>query len=397
MQFFFILKSGYFLQILTLRTALTSYVPLISLRNMFIYDQTSLVFIQRAEEIVREILTSLSFEVKLKRFIFKRHLYPINVVVFEGNKELAHFNSSYYQIALNRSLIYQAKDAVLRDILKHELAHYLTFLEYGLVQAHGFEFKETCRKYAFPNEVALSTMNLEDANLCKVGDLESEKILEKVKKLLQLAQSSNSHESELATIKANALLLRHNLDRLNLKEDEAPIYLERVLLQKRKDAKIAAIYDMLRHFIVKPVISYGKDACCIEVSGTLTNVKLAVYVASFLDQEFEHLWNQAKKEHSLSGLRAKNSFFLGLAKGYDQKMKQSKESLSSVDQKALVLVEKDLTLRTKMIYKSLSSSRAGNNIDSKADSLGVKSGKSLSIRQGVESSSKNLYLGYSKS
>jgi hypothetical protein len=364
---------------------------------MFIYDQTSLAFIQRAEGIVREILTSLSFEVKLKRFIFKRHLYPINVVVFEGTKELAHFNSSYYQIALNRSLIYQAKDAVLRDILKHELAHYLTFLEYGLVQAHGVEFKETCRKYAFPQEIALSTMNVDEANLSKVGDLESERILEKVKKLLQLAQSSNSHESELATVKANALLLRHNLDRLNLKDDEAPIYLERVLLQKRKDAKIAAIYDMLRHFIVKPVISYGKDACCIEVSGTLTNVKLAVYVARFLDLEFEHLWNQAKKEHGLSGLRAKNSFFLGLAKGYDQKMKESKESLSSVDQKALVLVEKDLTLRTKMIYRSLSSSRAGNNIDSKADSLGVKSGKNLSIRQGVETSSKNLYLAYSKS
>jgi len=364
---------------------------------MFIYDQTGVAFIQKSEGMLKEILVGLSLEVKLKRFIYKKHLYPINVVVFEGGRELAHFNSSYYQIALNRTLVYQAKDAVLRDILKHELAHYLTFLECGVVQPHGPEFKETCRKYGFPQEIAVSTMNLEEANLSKVGDIDSERVLEKVKKLLQLAQSSNSHESELATVKANALLLRHNLDRLNLKNDEDPIYLDRVLLQKRKDAKIAAIYDMLRHFIVKPVISYGKDACCIEVSGSLTNVKLAVYVAGFLDQEFEHLWEKARKEHGLTGLRAKNSFFLGLAKGYAEKMKQSKESLSTADQKSLVLVEKDLTARTKMIYRSLSSSRAGNNIDARADSLGVKSGKNLSIRQGVETSSKNLYLGFSKS
>jgi hypothetical protein len=364
---------------------------------MIIYDQTSIAFIQRTEELLKEILVTLGFEVRTKRFVFKKYLFPVNVVVFEGGSELAHFNASYYQIALNRKLIYQAKDSVLRDILKHELAHYLTFLEFGSVQAHGAEFKETCHRYGFPAEIALATMNLEQANLSKEGDIDSEKILEKVKKLLQLAQSSNAHEAELATIKANALLLRHNLDHVNLKNNDEPIYLDRVLLQKRKDAKISAIYDMLKHFIVKPVISFGKNSCCLEVSGPLTNVKLAVYVANFLDQEFEHLWDKAKTEHGLQGLRAKNSFFLGIAKGFDEKMKETKSNLSASDQKALMVVEKDLTLRTKMIYRSLSSSRSQNNVDSHAGALGVVSGKNLSIRQGVETSSKNLYLGFSKS
>jgi hypothetical protein len=364
---------------------------------MIIYDQTSIAFIQRTEGLLKEILVSLGFEVRTKRFVFKKLLYPINVVVFEGGSEFAHFNASYYQIALNRKLIYLAKDAVLRDVLKHELAHYLTFLEYENVSAHGFEFKQTCRQYGFPNEVALATMNLDQANLAKEGDIDSERILEKVKKLLQLAQSSNTHEAELATVKANALLLRHNLDHIKFKNEDEPIYLERVLVQKRKDAKTTAIYDMLRHFIVKPVISYGKNTCCLEISGPLTNVKLAVYVANFLDQEFEHLWKKAKIEHALQGLRAKNSFFLGIAKGFDEKMKDAKSSLSATDQKSLMVVEKDLSARTKMIYRTLSSARSGNNIDSHAGALGVQKGKNLTIRQGVETSSKNLYLGFSKS
>ena len=364
---------------------------------MIIYDQTSIAFIRRCEELLKEILLSLGFEVRLTRFVFRTHLYPISIVVFEGSSDLAHFNAGYYQIALNRRLIYQAKDSVLRDILKHELAHYLTYLEYGSVQAHGAEFKETCRAHGFPDEIALASMDLGQANTEKEGDIDSERVLEKVKKLLQLAQSSNTHEAEIATLKANALLLRHNLDHLKINHDDEPLYLDRVLFQKRKDAKISAVYEMLRHFIVKPVISYGRGSCCLEVSGSLTNVKLAVYIAQFLDKEFDHLWKRARDQHGLQGLRAKNSFFLGIAKGFDEKMKESKAQFSTNEQKALLIVEKDLDAKAKLIYRRLSSTRPGNNIDSHAGALGVQSGKSLSIRQGVEGKSKGLYLSYSKS
>ena len=54
---------------------------------MIIYDQTSIAFIQRTEGLLKEILVSLGFEVRTKRFVFKKLLYPINVVVFEGGSE----------------------------------------------------------------------------------------------------------------------------------------------------------------------------------------------------------------------------------------------------------------------------------------------------------------------
>jgi hypothetical protein len=361
---------------------------------MIIYDQVSIAFIRKAQEMLKEILGEIGLPVKTSRFLFQHYLYPIKVVVFEGS-EWGHFHSAYFQIGLNKKLIYLAKDSVLRDILKHELAHYLTWIKYGEVASHGKEFHETCRFYGFSSIISEATLNLESANLAKEGDLEAEKILEKVKKLLQLAQSSNPHEAEIATMKANALLLRHNLD--HLKQDlEEPLFMERVMSQKRKDAKLMSVYEILRHFLVRPVVSMGKGVCSIEITGSKTNVKLASYVAHYLDLEMERLWQQTRQEFKLEGLRAKNSFFLGLAKGFGEKMTSSKEQFSSEDQKALILVEKNLDHKIRQIYGRLSSTQSTHRPDERASSLGFKKGREMNIRQGVEGKLKNLFLTYQK-
>lgn len=356
---------------------------------MFIYDSTSIAFIQKCETFLKEILVEAGIKVKTSRFEINKYIYPINVVVFDG-EEWGHFNSSYLQIALNRKLIYLAKDSVVRDILKHELAHYLTYIFHKDVQPHGPEFHKICEQFGFPKEVAKATMNLDESNLSKEGDLQSEKTLEKVKKLLSLAQSSNTHEAELATLKANNILLRHNLELTN--ESQAPIYMDRLLMRKRKDSKLTAIYSIIKHFIVRPVISQGKDSCCLEVSGHLTNVKLASYVANFLDKELEFLWEEAKINHHLQGLRAKNSFFNGMALGFDEKMKMSKKQYSDKELNALVAVEKKLNFDTQIVYRRLGHSKSFQRTDGMAQEIGKKKGKTLSIRSAVEEGGKKLYL-----
>lgn len=356
---------------------------------MMIYDRTTLAFARKAEEMAKQILEAAGLKVLRNRFLCKSYLYPIRVVVFEG-KELGHFNAPFLQIGLNKRLIYEAKDSVLRDILKHEIAHYLTHIYHGAVSAHGPEFKAVCAELGFPEDIAAATINLGEANLSKEGDLRSERIIEKVKKLLQLAQSSNVHEAELATLKANELLLRHNIE--GLSDPEEAVYLDRILIQSRRDSKLVAIQDILKHFVVKPVLSFGQETVCLEVSGSATNVKLARYVAEFLYRELDHLWDQTKKEHRLSGLRAKNSFFAGVARGFEEKMKRSKASFSVEDRKALVVVEDNLKASTAMIYRRLSASSSSAQLDLGARELGVQKGRSLTIRNAVESTSSKLSL-----
>lgn len=361
---------------------------------MFIYDKTSLAFIQKTEIFLKEILTKAGISIRKSRFEFQNYLYPIQVVVFEG-KEWGHFNPNFLQIGLNRKLIHLAKDSVVRDILQHELAHYLTHILFKDAPPHGKEFHGVCERFGFPKHISDATLDLEEGNLSKEGDLQSERVLEKVKKLLSLAQSSNAHEAELAALKANNLLLRHHLDYLNLREER--IYMDRFLMRKRKDSKISAIYSILKHFIVKAVISQGKNSCCLEVSGLQTNVKLAGYVSSFLDRELDHMWEEAKKNHRLKGVKAKNSFYLGIAAGYDEKMKITKMNYSETDRRALVVAEQKLDLDTRMIYRRLGHSRSGHETDPMARGLGHKKGLNLSIRNAVETGFGNLYLSKGQS
>jgi predicted SprT family Zn-dependent metalloprotease len=360
---------------------------------MIVYDTTTLAFIQKTEQMFREILQECNVTVRRSRFLWNNYLYPIHVVVFEG-KEWGHFNAPYFQIGLNRRLIWSAKDSVVRDIIRHELAHYLTLLEFGAdISSHGKEFYDICRRFNFPDSVSAATMNLTEENEAKEGDLHSEKILSKVQKLLSLAQSSNAHEAEMATLKANALLLRHNLDYI---EKEETLYLDRLLVRSRKDDKMTAIYEILRHFIVRPVISMGRGTVCLEVTGTKTNVMLARYVAEFLDRELDHQWDIARIEYGLSGLRAKNSFFLGMARGFDEKMKGVKQEFSADDQLALVKVEKSLEENIRLIYRRLGTVSSGRQTDHEAQEAGKEKGRKLSIRHGVEGKAKNLYLGIFK-
>jgi len=351
---------------------------------MMIYDDTSIAFLQRTRLMLREILNELNIPLRDDRFIYSGRLCPIKMVVFEG-KELGNFDHEYLQIGLNRSLMYTTKDSVIRDIIRHELAHYLTLMRYGnSVDSHGPEFRSICQECGFGPEVASATLNIDKANEDKEGDTVSERVLERVKKLLRLTKSSNPHESELATLKANEILLRHNIEMIG--ESREPIYIDRLLPQSRKTPKMSAIYSILSNFVVMTVINKGLGTCCIEVSGSRTNVMLARYVAEFLDRELDRLWNIASKEQGLSGVRSRNSFFIGVARGFNEKMKMSRSVMSESDQRALVVVDRDLKERTSGLYQRLRNTSSSAAVDAKASIIGRRAGGNLTIHQGLESS-----------
>jgi hypothetical protein len=125
-------------------------------------------------------------------------------------------------------------------------------------------------------------------------------------------------------------------------------------------------------------------------------MKLAVYIVDFLNQEMDHLWELVRIEHRLQGLRAKNSFYLGLAKGFDEKMKESKANMAPIDQKSLIIVEKNLDKKIHQIYGRLSSTQSSHHADEKAGAIGILKGRDLTIRKGVEAGNKGLSLTYSK-
>ena len=358
---------------------------------MQVFSETIFSFIQKSNQMIFDILKNETpFKTKRSRFEYQGYLYPIDTIIFEG-EQLGYFDAGRFQIGLNKTLIYKSKDNLLRDILRHELAHYITFLFYGeAVKAHGLEFKHVCDLYGWPDKIKKASMDFEVENL-KKESFHSEKVLNKVKNLLKLAESSNAHEAELATIKANQLLIRHNLEIANLKSDNE-FYIHRLLTRKRKDAKISTIYDILKHFMVKPILSYGKNEVCIEVTGHKMNVELADYVSDFLDRELERLWSEHKNEHKLKGLKAKNSFFYGIAKGYNEKM--NKLNYSNDEQNALIKLNQQLDQTVNKIYRRLGSSYSQGSRDNNSYKLGQSAGKNLNINKGLKNKTKTKLLGF---
>ncbi len=362
---------------------------------MLIYSETSFAFIAKCEKYLKEIIKSeTDLELRRSRFVYNQYLYPIHIVVFEGQNTLGFFDHHTFQIGLNKSLMYSSKEKVLKDIIRHELAHYLSFIFHGAnIKPHGFEFKSVCQRYNWPQEVSSASANIELLNESLQGDLEAEKIISKVKKLLKLAQSENEFESQAATVKANQLLLKYNID-LSTKENFETLYVEKLIVQKRKSAKLMAIYDILKHFMVRPILSYGKGQVSLEATGTKANIELTDYIASFLEDELERLWNLHKDQYKLKGQKAKNSFFLGMARGYDQRMQTVFKDFDSSQSKELVQINQKLDESVNKIYRRLSSTTSNGSIDHNSFGAGQKAGANLTINQGIKNKKSNKLLGW---
>lgn len=363
---------------------------------MVIYSPAIFTFIAKCEKYLKDILESeVNVSVRRTRFELGRYLYPIHIVIFTGEDKLGYFDPHTFQIGLSQNLMFTAKEKVLKDIIRHELAHYLSFIEFeNITLPHGPEFRAICHKYGWDSCVSKASMNIEKANESIEGDLQSEKVIKRVKNLLKLAQSDNEHEAQLATMKANQLLLKHNIKNLEQDDDKNIICVKRVLSAKRRNAKLSSVYDILKHFLVKPVLLSGKGLTFIEVSGSKENIELADYIASFLDTELERLWNKAKMT-GLKGQKAKNSFFMGMARGYDEKMQNLKSEMPSAEQNALLIIEKKMDIDVQKIYRRLASASSSAQMNADAFQSGKQSGKNLTINQALKNT-KQKFLSWSR-
>ncbi|GAB4020302.1 MAG: hypothetical protein Fur0010_22790 [Bdellovibrio sp.] len=353
---------------------------------MLVYSKTLSSFQARLK---KRAFFLLSQECKIQtlreRFKIGAYSFPLNIVTFEDPKLYGFFSTHLYQVGINRKLMYEARDVVIDNILRHELAHYLCFIKFGrTVDDHGSEYRDLCRSFNWGEEVFSAKMNLEYENeLAKNSD--HQKIVEKVKKLLQLSESDNPHEAETATAKANQLILEHNLSHLGREklEDDELVYLKRSLESKKFNAKIQALAHVMDEFYVKAILSRGPDKTYLELIGDKDNVEMADYILHFLDNEFERQWKIMKENHpNLKGQRAKNSFMAGLSKGLIEKIKRERSTV--VSSKDLMVMSIKREEQMQLVYPTLSMVGSGRHIDGSAHSLGKSAGQNININKGIE-------------
>ena len=356
---------------------------------MFVYSSKIIQFMTEIKSVIKDILSKeAGLKVRGNRFYDKneRASYPIKIVVYNKKKNLGYFNPDFYELGFNERLMHSNK-TILHNVIRHELAHYLTFMTFGdQIAIHGSEFRSICEKLGWGKEIFEASILLEDEVL-----ISENPVLRKVQKLMALTTSSSTHEAEQAMLKSRELLLKHNIDETNILDDaEEKVFLKRVLRQRKKNAKLSSIGRILETFFVSTVYHHGIDCVYLEILGDATNIEIAEYVAAILDSELDNLWIKAQKMANLKGLTAKNSFFLGLARGYCEKIGALKKEYNNNAINALIIIEKKLTLAKEMAYDRLSQSSSNGKYCPKSASIGEHAGKNLNINPAVSNSSNGL-------
>ena len=356
---------------------------------MIVYSIKIIKFANEIKCIVKNVLAK---EVRVKvvgdRFYNRREevSYPIKVVIYNNKSILGYFDSNFYELGFHECLMHSSREQ-LQDVIRHELAHYMTFLDYGeTIQPHAAEFRAFCKVMGWGEKIYNATFSQEVER--NVSDIEENSILRKVQKLMALATSSNKNEAEQAMIKSQQLLLKHNIESKYIcNGDDEKIFLKRIMKQKRENAKMRSIAYILETFFVSIVYNRAGGFIYLEILGNAVNIEIAEYVATLLDCELDKLWNQAQQNSNLRGAIAKNSFFLGLAKGYCNKIQALKREYNNNIAHALLVIEKQLIDAKAMVYQRLSSSKSNASYCRESSALGEQMGKQLNIHPAINKSS----------
>jgi predicted SprT family Zn-dependent metalloprotease len=352
---------------------------------IYTYSQLYRAFHKKCLNQINQVLINqVSTHLQKTRFLHQGRLWPMSVVFFDHPKIIGQFNPNLLRLEINKRLI-GIEDDLLMKIIQHELAHYLTYIEYGpCVESHGREFRAICAKYDFQQDIPAATLAIEEI---EDSLRRNQKIFEKVTKLFQLASSSNPHESELALIKANQLLHQHQLDQLSQAVGEQEIPTSVLFIQggKRFTAVDLAIYEILKNFYVAPVLNHGRDHVSIEIIGTQENVELASYIANFLKDHLEKIWSHEKNINpAIAKLNGKNTFMKMVALEYSQKIQSQKTPEQKADQ-AVLVIEDQITTHLHRVHPRLSGRRSNFAIkNSLAYERGSQVGRNLNIRPALK-------------
>lgn len=328
--------------------------------------------------------------------------------ISEAKKELGAWRPDSRTLRLSRHLIVNYSWSVTMQVLKHEMAHQLCTEQFRTVGApHGQAFQQACEllgvlpEYRRPGVVVVEMVE-QAIGGSKISERGRE-CMARVQKLLALSQSSNEHEAALAMQKANDLIEKYHIRELG--NDQEHRYGFGVIDRKRKriESYQRRICTILHDFFfVRVVLSSLYDPLCndtyktIELLGTKENVTIAEYCYHFLENRLASLWSLNRHRFKGSTRTEKNSYYLGLLRGFYQKLqeqKNGKEDLHIQPQVGALVVaeEKRLEIFVGMRFPRLRKvSRSGVKVYGGTYHEGVETGKTITFAEGLEGKSKTF-------
>ncbi|GIW71982.1 MAG: hypothetical protein KatS3mg102_1524 [Planctomycetota bacterium] len=238
-------------------------------------------------------------------------------------------------IALAERLVLEHDWPAVLEVLRHEMAHQVVDELFGLAgaPAHGEAFRRACALLGVEPRAAGDPL----AVLRRQPDGEpapEQARLRRVRRLLALADSPNPHEAEAALAKAHELLLRYNLELLELRGGAEQCYCVRHLGQpqpRRSRADKLAAGILTRHFFVEAIWidsfcpRTGREGRVLEIAGSPHNVELAEYTWHELHRAAAELWEKHWRQAGIyPRARAAQRYIEGVLTGFDERLERER-------------------------------------------------------------------------
>jgi predicted SprT family Zn-dependent metalloprotease len=329
--------------------------------------------------LLRELLSQWK---QINAAYFKETLAPPTLELTFSASILGRWTRDTRTIEMSRPFVLEHPWGAVIEVLKHEMAHQYVHevLREESEHPHGPAFRQTCERLGIDRAAA---------GVPVVSDPIETKMIERVARLLALAESPNVHEAEAATAAAHRLMLKYNLEAG--KSATARAYGFRHLgTPSGRIGEHDRILAMLlgKHFFVEviwvPVYRplEGKRGSVLEICGALSNLAIAEYVHAYLLHTSEELWNEHKRAHKIAGNRDRRVFLVGVMAGFAEKL--ARQATHHREEGMVWLKDADLSGFFRRRHPYVRNVRHAGTRKNEAFSHGREAGRQINIRRGVE-------------
>jgi len=269
------------------------------------------------------------------------------------------------------------------EVLKHEMAHQFVHEQLGGTDepSHGPLFRKVCGDRGIDSRAAGDPLDSGAEH----------PVLDRIRKLLSLAKSSNEHEAQSATRIAQRLMLQHNIDQLSVERRDG--YSSRQLGRttgRTSEAERLLGTILQDHFFVDVVWVHGfrpQDGVhgrVMEVCGRPENVDLADYVYDFLNGTANRLWEEHRAASGIRNHRDRRAYLAGVMTGFRDQLDQQK--VRQVETGLVWLGDPELTRYFRRRHPSVSTRKYFEGGGEPAREDGRRAGRTIVLHRGVEGS-----------
>jgi hypothetical protein len=342
-------------------------------------------------------------------YLYRLKFKPILIDLNHSKNLLGSWDRQLRIITISTYLIENYDWNMVLEILKHEVAHQIVSEKHVSEpeKSHGTHFKTACQQIAVESWARTAAVDLEGKIFHWKGEEPSDQqanLRRKAAKLLALATSQNEHEALVAMNMVQSLYAKHHLSDCESQAPDDFVTLTINHKKKRVEAYQTKICSILTsHFFVQIVFSseFDQQKLCshktVEVMGRRENVLMAEYVYWFLNNNLHHLWAQFKTNTIavVQGISARNSYFMGVLSGFDEKLNASdkeevqQEQPSTKDQ-LITLSNAQVTEYVHQRHPKLSTRSWGTQTkDPNSYFAGKSAGSQLTLKKGLHQKAKN--------